>query len=285
MLDLLMRVGVVLFMLGSLGGAGLGVTIRDAIAPLRQPRFLLVSFVTSWLVCPLAALIVLRLVPLAEPYAAGLVLLALAPCAPFAPAMVKTAKGNASALAAFMVFSAVTTVMFMPIGISLMLGEVDISVWQIAQPLLVYVLAPLTIGMAIRYAAPAVAVRLQKALELVTAGAGLLLLVVLGLLYGRGFVDAFGSRAVIAQAIFLVVITTVTHLIGALLHREQQTVVTLGIATRNLGAALAAIAAVADERGVVMIAIAGVTTILWSAAVARYLGRPRSVPTLAVTPS
>jgi len=285
MLDLLMRVGVVLFMLGSLGGAGLGVTIRDAIAPLRQPRFLLVSFVTSWVVCPLAALIVLRLVPLAEPYAAGLVLLALAPCAPFAPAMVKTAKGDASALAAFMVFSAVTTVMFMPIGISLMLGEVDISVWQIAQPLLLYVLAPLTIGMAVRYAIPAIAERLRRGLEVVTAGAGLLLLVVLGLLYGPGFVDALGSRAVIAQAIFLLVITTVTYLIGALLHREQQTVVTLGIATRNLGAALAAIGAVADERGVVMIAIAGVTTILWSAAVARYLARQRSVPTLAVTPS
>lgn len=285
MLDLLMRVGVVLFMLGSLGGAGLGVTIRDAIAPLRQPRFLLVSLVTSWVVCPLAALIVLRLVPLAEPYAAGLVLLALAPCAPFAPAMVKTAKGDASALAAFMVFSAVTTVMFMPVGISLMLGEVDISVGQIAQPLLLYVLAPLTIGMAVRYAIPAIAVRLRKGLDVVTAGAGLLLLVVLGLLYGPGFVDAVGSRAVIAQAIFLLVITTVTHLIGALLHREQQTVVTLGIATRNLGAALAAIGAVADERGVVMIAIAGVTTMLWSAAVARYLARPRSVPTLAVTPS
>jgi BASS family bile acid:Na+ symporter len=285
MLDLLMRVGVVLFMLGSLGGAGLGVTIRDAIAPLRQPRFLLVSFVTSWVVCPLAALIVLRLVPLAEPYAAGLVLLALAPCAPFAPAMVKTAKGDASALAAFMVFSAVTTVMFMPIGISLMLGEVDISVWQIAQPLLLYVLAPLTIGMAVRYAIPAIAERLRTGLEVVTAGAGLLLLVVLGLLYGPGFVDALGTRAVIAQAIFLLVITTATYLIGALLHREQQTVVTLGIATRNVGAALAAIGAVADERGVVMIAIAGVTTILWSAAVARYLARQRPVPTLAVTPS
>jgi bile acid:Na+ symporter, BASS family len=285
MLDLLMRVGVVLFMLGSLGGAGLGVTIRDAIAPLRQPRFLLVSFVTSWVVCPLAALIVLRLVPLAEPYAAGLVLLALAPCAPFAPAMVKTAKGDASALAAFMVFSAVTTVMFMPIGVSLMLGAVDISVWQIAQPLLLYVLAPLTIGMAVRYAAPLVAVRLRRVLELVTAGAGLLLLVVLGLLYGRGIVDAYGSHAVIAQAIFLLVITTVSHFIGALLHQEQQTVVTLGIATRNLGAALAAIGAVADERGVVMIAIAGVTTMLWSAVVARYLARQRSVPTLAVTPS
>lgn len=272
MLDLLMRVGVVVFMLGSLGGVGLRVAARDAIAPLKHVRFLVVSLISSWVVCPLVAVAVLRLVPLEEPYAAGLVLLALAPCAPFAPAVVRIAKGDTSALAAFMVFSAITTVIFMPLGVSLLLHGVNISPWRIARPLLMFVLAPLAIGMAIRQVSSDVATRLRSSLEKVTAAAGLVLLLVVMLLYGRGIADAYGSHAVIAQVLFLLVVTTTTHVLGAALLSEQQTVVTLGIATRNLGAALAPIAAVAkDERGVVMIAIGGIATLLWSVAVARFI--------------
>src|SRR3954467_5136911 len=177
MLELLMRLGVVLFMLGSLGAVGLRVTWREAMAALKQPRFLLVSLIASWFVCPVVAMIVLRVVPLAAPYAAGLLLLALAPCAPFAPAVVRIAKGDTSALAAFMVFSAVTTVVFMPVGLALLLEGVAVSPWRIARPLLLFVLTPLACGMAIRHTSTALAARLERVLEMVSATAGLVLLV------------------------------------------------------------------------------------------------------------
>ena len=281
-----MRVGVVLFMVGSLGGVGLRVAVHDAIAPLKEGRFLIVCLITSWVVCPLTAVLVLYFVPLAEPYAAGLVLLALAPCAPFAPAVVKMARGDTSSLAAFMVFSAVTTVILMPVGVSLLLEGVDISPWRIARPLLLFILLPLACGMAIRHVAPLVAARIQSGVEMVTAAAGLLLLVVVMSLYGAGILDAFGSHAILAQALFLLVVTSVTHGLAMLLRPEQQTVVTLGIATRNLGAALAPISAVAkDERGDVMIAIGGIATLLWSLLVARYVAsRQPATGAVAITP-
>src|SRR3954466_6892800 len=102
MLDIIMQTGVLLFMVGSLAGVGLRVAPREAFVPLGHLRFLLVSLVSSWVICPLAAVLVLRVTPLAQPYAAGLLLLSLAPCAPFAPAMVRIAKGDESYLAAFM---------------------------------------------------------------------------------------------------------------------------------------------------------------------------------------
>src|SRR4051812_41809991 len=120
-----MKIGIMLFMVGSLGGVGLRVTPRDLLRPLKHTRFLIISMVTSWVVCPLIAVLVLKFVPLAQPYAAGLMLLSLAPCAPFAPAMVRIARGDASYLAAFMVLSAVTTVIFMPVGVPLLLGSVQ----------------------------------------------------------------------------------------------------------------------------------------------------------------
>jgi bile acid:Na+ symporter, BASS family len=273
-LDLLMRVSVLLFMIGSLAGIGLRVSAGDALGPLSEWRFLAVSLVTSWLICPLVAVGVLHYVPLAPPYAAGLILLSLAPCAPFAPAVVRVGGGDPSALAAFMVFSAVTTVLFMPVGVSLLIEGAAISPWRIARPLLLFVLVPLACGMGIRYLRPSMAERLQRPLEMLTAAAGLLLLVIIVLRYGAGILDAYGSHAVLAQVVFLLIVTPVTHGLGRMLRPAQQTVVTLGIATRNLGAALAPISAVAaDERGVVMIAIGGVATLLWSLFVARRLAR------------
>src|SRR4051812_25495134 len=198
-----MRVSVLLFMIGSLAGVGLRVDAKDAFLPLRQARFLTVSLVASWMVCPVVAVAVLHFIPLAEPYAAGLLLLSLAPCAPFAPAVVRIAKGDTSALAAFMVFSAVTTVIVMPIGVSLTIDSVNVSMWRIARPLLLFILTPLACGMALRQVAPGVAARLRPAIEKITAASGLLLFVVVVVLYGRGIIDAYGSYAILAQMIFL----------------------------------------------------------------------------------
>src|SRR3954462_6975728 len=277
-----MRVGVLLFMIGSLAGVGLRVDARDAFVPLKHARFLIVSLVTSWVVCPIVAVAVLYFIPLAEPYAAGLLLLSLAPCAPFAPAVVRIAKGDTSALAAFIFLSAITTVTFMPIGVSLTIEGVNVGMWRIARPLLLFILAPLACGMALRHVAAGVAERLRPAVEKVTAASGLLLLVVVVLLYGRGIVDAYGSHAIIALMVFLLVVTSITHLVGSVLEADQRNVVTLGIATRNLGAALAPISAVAaDERGVVMIALAGVATLCWSVFLARRLA-PRTEPAASV---
>lgn len=273
-----MRIGVLLFMIGSLAGVGLRVTPRAAFLPLKDVRFLLVSIVSSWVICPLVAMLVLQIVPIAQPYAAGLLLLSLAPCAPFAPAVVRIAKGDESYLPAFMVLTALATVVCMPAGVPLLLG-VSVSPWRIARPLLLFVLIPLLVGMAINTRRPGAAAWLRPKVEKVTAVAALAMFVPIVHLFGPGIIDAIGTRAIAAQLIFLFVITGLTHLLGLALQDRQRSVVTLGIATRNLGAALAPISAVADdERGVVMIAIGAVATLIWSAVLARWLGqRKRSV--------
>jgi BASS family bile acid:Na+ symporter len=273
MLENVMRVGVLLFMIGSLAGVGLRVTPRDAFLPLKDVRFLLVSIVASWVICPLVALLVLQIVRIAQPYAAGLLLLSLAPCAPFAPAVVRIAKGDESYLPAFMVLTALATVVFMPAGVPLLLG-VSVSPWRIARPLLLFILIPLLVGMAINTRRPGAAAWLRPKVEKLTAVAALAMFVPIVHLFGPGIIDAIGTRAIAAQLIFLLVITSLTHLLGLALQDRQSSVVTLGIATRNLGAALAPISAVADdERGVVMIAIGAVATLIWSLVLARALGR------------
>jgi BASS family bile acid:Na+ symporter len=271
MSELLMRLSVLLFMIGSLGGIGLRVSPRDVLRPLTDVRFLSVGIVTNWLAAPALALLVLYLIPIDRPYAVGLLLLALAPCAPFAPAVVKIAGGDPAYLAAFMVQSAVLTVLVMPLAAPPLVGA-PVDAVAIARPLGMFVLLPLLGGMELRRRSASVADRVIPALEKLTAAAGLVLLVLTMVLYGGGLLNAVGSHAIAAQLVFLVAITVVADLVGARLPASQRSVVTLGSCTRNLGAALAPVAVIEpDPRGIVMIMIAGVLTGLLSVLVARRL--------------
>jgi BASS family bile acid:Na+ symporter len=284
MLQLLMRVSVLLFMIGSLGGTGLRVAPRQVVGPLTNLRFLAVSFVANWLVAPPLALLVLYLIPIDRPYATGLLLLALAPCAPFAPAVVKIARGETAYLATFMVaISAVATVVIMPIAAPPLIGA-SVNAWAIARPLVFFVLVPLLLGMSIRHRYPDVADRVMPVIEKLTAAVGLVLLVLTLSLYGRGLLNAIGSHAIAAQLVFLLAITFVAHVLGARLPQSQRSVITLGTCTRNLGAALAPVSVVEpDPRGVVMIMIAGILTGVLSAMLAKRLAprieSPRPVTT------
>jgi hypothetical protein len=78
------------------------------------------------------------------------------------------------------------------------------------------------------------------------------LLVLVTILYGRGVLDAVGSHAILAQVVFVVMVTVVADLAGAALHAPQRAW-TVGMSTRNIGAALALLAAIEpDPRAVVM---------------------------------
>ena len=277
-LDLVLRAGVVLFMVGSLGGVGLGLAPRDALAPLMHGRFVALTLVGCWLVCPAVAYLLLLVVPLERPYAAGLLLVALSPCAPFAPAMVQVARGNAAYVAAFLILSAATTVVFMPVAIPLLISGLAVDAMAIARPLLIFVLLPLALGMTINAASGRAAKRIQVPVALITNVLGVLVLVLIGVRHGGAVIDAVGSLAIAAQVLFIGAVTITAYQLGAGLIPEQRSVLTLGVCTRNLGAALAPLATVdSDPRAMVMIAIAAPVTIVLSAGAARWLAR-RSRP-------
>jgi BASS family bile acid:Na+ symporter len=279
LIEVAFRLSVVVFIAGSLGGVGLGLTARDAFVPLTHLRFVVPALVASWLMTPAVAWLLVQMVPLEPPYAAGILLLALAPCAPFAPLMVQRARGDAAYLAAFMVLSAVSTVVVMPLAVPLLIDGLSADPWAIARPLLLFVLGPLLVGMAVRGANVRAAEHATPAVARITSLAGGVALLLMVVLYGRGIVGAVGSFAIATQVAFLFAITVAAHLLGAGLPDEQRAVLTLGTCTRNLGAALAPLAAGDfDQRAVVVIAIAGPVTLIAAAITARWLerrGRPR----------
>jgi len=262
---------IIAFMVCNLAATGLELEFRAAVAPLGNLRFVVVVMLLDWVLGPAFAWALSRVVPMAEPYALGLNLIGLAPAAPFLPMMVRRAGGDLAYAACFMLIAAVGTVIFMPVMLPILEPGLAVSAWDIARPLILLLLVPLAIGLAVRAWAPVFAGHLHRAVKRLGDAATLAMLAAIAILYWRGFVDAIGSYAIAAQLIYAIGTMVGSYRLSGSLTPEQRSVVSLGACTRNLGAALAPLLAVAaDPRTMVMIALGVPITLLVTAVAARW---------------
>jgi BASS family bile acid:Na+ symporter len=262
---------MVAFMVANLAAIGLELEVKAALEPLRNVRFVAVVLLLNCIVGPGFAVVLARFMPLAEPYRLGLVLIGLAPAAPFLPMMVRRAGGDIAYAAGFMLIAAVSTVIFMPIALPILEPRLGVDAWTVARPLILLLLLPFAAGLALRARAPAIAARLIQIVKRLGDVATLAMLALIAILYWRGFVDAVGSYAIAAQILYTVGTTAGSYALGRGLKPEQRSVVSLGAGTRNLGAALAPLLAVtSDPRTTVMIALGVPITLLVTAVAARW---------------
>jgi len=256
-IETVFNIVVVIFTVGNLAAMGLELNVREAIKALRSPRFVVLVFVWSWVVGPAFAYLLSKVLPLAEPYAIGLLLAGPAPCAPFYPLVVRKARGDVAFAAALLLLTAVGTVALMPLMLPLMIKGLTVSAWAIAKPLLTLVLTPLLIGIALRvYAAPVA----DKLFPVVKRIAGLFTVLVLALvlvLYGKAMLDSMGSFAIGTQLLFLGGMALVSYQVGFGLQQKQRSIVALGMGTRNIAAVFAVLMAIPnpDPRLVVMVVL------------------------------
>lgn len=286
-LMILLKISLVIFMAGNLLHMGLRLNPRDALRGLRNARFVVHVLLWGFLFCPALAYVVPMVIPLEEPYAIGLILMGMTPCAPFLPAIVNKAKGDLGFTAAIMLLTAAGTVAFMPFAVPLMVKGLTVSAWTIAKPLLLVVLLPLAVGMAILHASPALASRIQpfvkKTTGLATIAMGALCLIV----YGKDLLGARGSLAVASQVIFFLIVTPLTYWCGFGLLPDQKIVLSTGMVTRNIGAALAPLFSIADmdQRAIIMVVLGFPIMVLFSLLAAKWLGRPASTGESGLEPS
>jgi BASS family bile acid:Na+ symporter len=275
-LMILLKISLVIFMAGNLMDMGLSLKPQDALRGLRNVRFVAYTLLWGFVLSPALAYVIPRVIPLASPYATGLILVGMTPCAPFLPAIVNKAKGDLGFTAAFMLLTAVGTVAFMPFAVPLMVKGLTVSAWTIAKPLLLVVLLPLAVGMAILSALAPVACRIQPYVKKVTGIATIIMAVLAVIVYGKGLLGVAGELAVLSQVIFFLIVTTLTYWCGFGLQPEQKVVLSAGMATRNCGAALAPLLSMAetDQRAIVMVVLAIPLMAVFGFLSARWFGLP-----------
>ncbi len=274
-LNLLLQITLVIFMVGNLLDMGLRLKLREALDSLRNVRFVVLSLLWGFVLCPALGWLLTKIIPLEQPYAIGMVLLGMAPCAPFLPAMVDKARGNLAYAAAFMLLASVVTVVYMPLAVPVMVEGFTADAWTIAKPLVIFLMVPLAIGMAIPRASEPAAARLQPIVKKATGIDTLLMLLLCVIVYGKGFAGAAGSYAFGTQILFFSVATAATYGLSFGLPQGQKSVLALGMSTRNLGAAFAPLFAVPDidQRAIVMVAIGVPMQTIASLLAARWFAR------------
>jgi bile acid:Na+ symporter, BASS family len=275
LLEKLLGITIAIFMAGSLLEMGLKLDLKQAGHALRDVRFMVTALLWSFVIGPALAILLARSLPLAEPYALGLILLGLAPCAPFVPLLSEKAGADLNYVAAYLLLASLGTMILLPIMIPIVATELTADTWMIARPLLLFIALPLAIGICVRLAAAALADKSHPVVKKLTTLDIILMLGIVLVLYWRDFLSAVGSYAIAAQILYYCLLAAAAYGLGLGLPHEKKSALVLGLCTRNVGAAIAPLMSVssADPRATVMCVLAVFITLVVGSGAAKLLGR------------
>jgi BASS family bile acid:Na+ symporter len=250
------------FVISSMLAMGLGLTIGEIIAPLRNLRLVVLSLLANFVLMPLAALGLAKLLGLEEPFGVGLLLLGSAAGAPFLPKLVQLAKADLAFSVGLMVLLMVITVAFLPLVLPLLLPGVSVNPAKIATSLCLLMLLPLAVALIVRVRFSSFAARVRPALNQVSSLSLLLLMLLLIIVNFSNVLGVFGTRAILAGLIFIFLAFVMGWLFGGP-GKDTRKVLALGTAQRNIAAALVVGGdSFADPKVVVMVVVVALVGLL-----------------------
>jgi BASS family bile acid:Na+ symporter len=264
---------MIVFVVSSMLAVGLSLTVRQVLAPLRNAKLVTLALLANFVLMPLVAIAIARLLRLDEPLGAALVLLGTAAGAPFLPLLAGIAKGNLAFSVGLTVLLMVLTVGYMPLVLPLLLNGVSVDPSKIATSLLLLMLLPLGIGLAVKTGVEKVATRLEPLLSKLSTFAVVLLIVLIFVANIQNILSLYGSRGVVASILFLVAGSIMGWFLGGPTV-ETRSVMSLGTAQRNIAAALVvAKQNFSDPQVVVMVVVIAIVGLILLFPFARRLAK------------
>ena len=234
---------------------GLEVSIEDVLFLGRKPALLLRSLLAMDVIMPLVAVALAVAFDLRPAVKIALVALALSPVPPVLPKKQMKAAGASAYAFGLLVTAGLFAIVFIPFALNLIerLREMNahLSAGQVAQIVLITVLAPLGTGLIVRRIAPTVAQRIVRPLSI--AATVLLFAGIAPILFTKwpDMVAVIGNGTLLAIAAFIVVGLIVGHLLGGP-DPADRTVLALSTAARHPGVALAIAAAAFPQQKLVL---------------------------------
>ncbi|MDH5175292.1 MAG: bile acid:sodium symporter [Gammaproteobacteria bacterium] len=231
------ELSVIVFLLSSMSEIGLGLRLHQVLQPLRNPRLVTLSLVANFVIAPLLALGIARLLRLDEPFAQGLLLLGMAAGAPFMPKIAGVAKGDVAFSVGLLVMLMVGTIVYLPVALPLLVEGSQVNPWKIVRLLLLLILLPLIGGMIFRAHAASFAARLAIVLAPISGVTLLATVVLIVALHFQSLISVFGTGAIYAGLLFSFLCLLSGWLLGGR-HRAQRIVLGIGTGFRSFPAAL-----------------------------------------------
>ena len=269
-------VAMLAFVVSSMLAVGVSLTVGQIMAPLRNGKLVSLALLANFVLMPLSALVIARLLRLDEPLGIALLLLGTAAGAPFLPKLAGIAKSNLAFAVGLMVLLMVLTVGYMPLVLPLLLKGVSIDAAKIARSLVLLMLLPLGAGLLLKARFCHVADRIRTPLNRISSLSLALLIVLLLVTNIQNVVGLFGTRGILASILFLLGGTGIGWLLGGPAFGTKG-VLALGTAQRNIAAALVVGGKNFDDPNVVvMVVVVAVVGLLILMPLARVLGSRRA---------
>jgi bile acid:Na+ symporter, BASS family len=260
--QLSISIAMVVFVLSSMIGMGLGLRAAEIGAPLRSWRLIMLSLIANFVVMPFAAVAFARILRLDAPMSVGLLLLGSASGAPFLPKLAQIARGNLAFAVGLMVLLMVITVGYVPIVLPLLLPGVAVNPAQIARSLVLLMLLPLGGALAVNAYRPRAAAKAKPAFDKVSNVSLIVLIALLTVLNVRSVLAVFGTGGILAGVLFLATGFGAGWALGGP-RKDTRSVLGLGTAQRNIAAALVvANQGFEDPNVVVMVVVVAVVGLL-----------------------
>jgi predicted Na+-dependent transporter len=255
------QVGVLGFVVTSMVAMGLSLTVDRIIEPLRDLRTVLLLLAANFVVVPLIAVALARLLPVGQATGTALVIYGCCAGAPFLPKLAQMAKGDVALAVGTMVLLMVVTVLYAPIVLPLAVEGATVDAGQIATSLVLFMLVPLGIALLIRARYPETAAGWVGPAGQVSTSA-LLIGIAAGLFVSwREIIGAIGSWIFIGIAVVVIAALVAGYVAGMGRPAGARNVVMLGTAQRNISAALVVAASLGGDV-VVLTLVAGLTLVV-----------------------
>jgi BASS family bile acid:Na+ symporter len=279
LLNIAAKAAVLTFVVSSMLAMGVGLTVGQIIAPLRNRRLVLLALLANFVLMPLGALALATMLRLDQPLGVGLLLLGTAAGAPFLPKLAESAKGNLAFAVGMMVLLMVVTVGYLPIVLPLLLPGVSVNPAKIARSLVLLMLLPLGAGLALKACYEGTAARVKPVLDRVSNLSLVLLVLLISMANVQNMLDVFGTRGILAGVLFIALGFGSGWFLGGP-SADTRRVLALGTGQRNIAAALVVGSqSFSDPQVVVIVIVVAIVGLLILMPLSRVLAKGASAKT------
>ena len=235
-----------LFVVTSMLAMSLSLSFEQMTQPLKNARLVILALLANFVLVPLLAFTITKVIPLEEAPRIGVILLGTAAGAPFIPKLLQGGKGDVAYAVGLMFLIMVVTIFYLLLILPVLLPGVEVNPWDIAKSLIVTMLIPLVFGMLIKSHSPDVADQWAPVMNKIS-GLSVLILLVVGLgLNISNILNFIGTRGIGAMVLLILGSLLIGLLLGG---RDPGIRSAMGLSTANRNGTAALLAATQNFSG------------------------------------
>ncbi len=205
---------ILIYVLSAMLALGLSQTVRQIFEPLRNLRLTISAVIASYIILPLLAALVPRLLGHDTALRYGLVLMAMSAGAEIGPLLTTNSNGNIRLSGGILVMSIGITIIYLPLMLGVFLPDVHVDVKHLVLKLCLTIVAPLLLGLLIKSRFEKLAHTAAHYLHINSRIFVILLTVVVTLLYYKKITAVFGELVILAAVIMIVGGFGIGYLLG-----------------------------------------------------------------------